>query len=88
MTIPYLEWSYHGISCYKMPYPEERSESHRAAVLLLGLVAIASSWALYRLCYGRQSSDIEPPTVYGKVPIVGHIWNMVWGRFEYFVKLR
>ena len=66
---------------------EEQIGNHSTASILIA-IGIVSSCCLYRFCLVTESSDIEPPTVYSKFPLVGHIWNMVWGRFEYFVKLR
>ena len=55
---------------------------------VLIVIAVISLYCFYKFSSKTKSSDIEPPTIYPKIPFVSHIWNMIWGQFEYFVKLR
>ena len=48
--------------------------------------------ALLSYCYRKKSipgkNSMEPPTLRPTIPFIGHIVNMMWGKFEYYVKLR
>lgn len=55
-----------------------------------GLVAIVvlSLYLLYRQLPDRSQDQMEPPLVQHRIPFVGHILGMIWGKTEYYVQLR
>ncbi len=54
-----------------------------AALLLLTFL-----FYLYRRFSKSEQDIMEPPSLQHRIPLIGHIIGMIWGKADYYVQLR